>query len=255
MPRLPVTPWDVRVISRAAAVGALAFVLAWLLTAATDEGDVGWAERAGRTLPLVPVCSALGAWAALAPATARGEILALAALGRSRAQSVAAAVAGGSLVALAASIALMAAHRIDVGGFFPTIARSDAWRWDGHGFVDVVHGLVVGPRGEIEKVTAENGPSEAILERFPSHARAAAAIAVALAGVALPLLLAHAMVARPDRRLARSEARSIFACAAAIAATILLFQAAASRHVPALLGVVPPALLLGLAVQRYRAAP
>ena len=180
---------------------------------------------------------------------------ALAALGRSRAQSVAAAVAGGSVVALAASIALATIHRIDAGGFFPTLARSDVWRWDGRGFVDIVHGLVVGPRGEIEKIPVEAGQSRAMLERFPSHARAAAAIAVVLASVALPLLLAHAMVARPERRLARADARSMFACAAAVAVTILLFQAAASRHVPALLGVAPPALLLGFAVQRYRASP
>ena len=240
---------------RSAAVCSFALVLACLLTAATDEGDVGWAERVGRTLPLVPVCSAVGAWAALAPATARGEVRALAALGRSRAQSAAGAVAGGSMVALAASIALATVHRIDAGGFFPTIARSDLWRWDGSGFVDFARGLLVGPRGEIERISVADGQFAATLERLPSHARLAAALAVALAGIGFPLLIAHAMVSRPDARVARTDARSLFAAAAAVALTILLFQAAASGHVPALWGVAPPALLLAFAMQRYRAAP
>ena len=55
------TRWDARVFARSAVVAGLALGLAWLVTAATDEGGVSWGERAGRTLPLAPACAAIGA--------------------------------------------------------------------------------------------------------------------------------------------------------------------------------------------------
>src|SRR5258706_6393188 len=94
-----VTRWDANVLSRAAIVAMLALVLAWLVTAATDEGGVAWGERAGRTLPLTPFCAAIGAWGALAAVRSRGEALALEALGRPPAEVAMAPVAGGRLVA------------------------------------------------------------------------------------------------------------------------------------------------------------
>src|ERR1700722_9478623 len=98
--RLGWTVWDTRPLARASLAAARARGLAWLVTAATDEGGVAWGERAGRTLPLAPLCAAVGAWAALAPVMARGEAAALGALGRSPAQIAAAAVGGGAKGAL-----------------------------------------------------------------------------------------------------------------------------------------------------------
>src|ERR1700722_19834927 len=95
--RMGWTVWDTRQLARAALAATLALGLSWLVTAATDEGSVAWGERAGRTLPLAPLCAAVGAWVALAPVMARGETVALGALGRSRAQIAAAAVVGGAL--------------------------------------------------------------------------------------------------------------------------------------------------------------
>src|SRR6516225_7575407 len=86
------TRWDSRLFLRAAVVAVAALALAWLVTAATDEGGISWGERAGRALPLTPGCAAIGVWAALAPSVARGEVRALEALGRSPAQIGAAAV-------------------------------------------------------------------------------------------------------------------------------------------------------------------
>ena len=54
MPRIAWTRWDRRQLVRAALTTVLTLGLAWLVTAATDEGGVAWGERAGRTLPLAP---------------------------------------------------------------------------------------------------------------------------------------------------------------------------------------------------------
>src|SRR5260221_5419738 len=101
-----VTRWDANVLSRAAMIALLALALAWLVTAATDEGGVPWGERAGRTLPLAPLCAAIGAWGALAAVRARGEALALEALGRSPGGITAAAVGGRAGVGLVAASGL-----------------------------------------------------------------------------------------------------------------------------------------------------
>ncbi|MDP9150349.1 MAG: hypothetical protein M3O36_10470, partial [Myxococcota bacterium] len=71
------TSWDARLFARSAVAAALAFLVTWLVTAATDEGGVSWAERAGRAAPLAPVCAAAGVWLVLAPVRSRGEALAL----------------------------------------------------------------------------------------------------------------------------------------------------------------------------------
>ena len=184
------TTWDGRVLLRAAIVAALAFALAWLLTAATDEGGISWGERAGRTLPLVPACSALGVWAALAPAARRGEARALASLGRSHMQIASAALAGAALVASVAAIAVAASRRIDVDGFFPTATHAQAWRYDGEVFIDDARGLIVGNKGAITRRPAADARAARARDMTPLHGRTAAALATALYGLALPLLLA-----------------------------------------------------------------
>jgi hypothetical protein len=254
--RVKLTRWDVRVVLRAAVVTGLAFGLAWLVTAATDEGGVPWGERAGRTLPLAPACAALGAWVALAPAAARGEARALAALGRSRAQIAAAAVAGAAFVALIAALALFAVRRVDVSGFYPTATRASTWQYAGAAFVDRAHALLVGPDGAPDTLSPAASDDASTLDTTPRHGRAAAALATAVAGIALPLLLAHAMLSRPaERRFGRNDAKALLAAGGAIAASIVLFQSAAARQMPALLGALPPFALLAFAVQRYRASP
>jgi hypothetical protein len=238
------TRWDARQLVRAVVVAAIALGLAWLVTAATDEGGIAWRERAGRTLPLTPLCAAVGAWVALAPVRARGEALALEALGRSPAQIAAAAAVGGALVALVAAMLLGAGGRaVDVAGFFPTATHAAAWTWDGAGFVDRVQGLRVGTDGAPQRFVVEAGT---VLTGVPPFGRAAAAVATALAGLALPLLVAHASVVR-----ARPLPVAL-AAGAALAASVVLFQAAAARLVPAWLGVLPPLVLLAVAVRRWR---
>lgn len=254
------TGWDVRVLVRAAAVAALVLGLAWLATAATDEGGVSWGERAGRTLPLTPACAAIGAWVALAPVRTRGEALALAALGRSPAQLAVAAVVGAALVALLAAMMIGAADVVDMTAFFPRAARGGVWIWQDSAFVDRAHGVRVGADGVPTSVA--RGLAVAMTPA-PRHGRAAAAMATAIAGLAFPLLTAHALLGRSASasqggthvRKARERATSILASGATVAASVFLFQAAGVRHVPALLAAVPPIGLLAYALRRYHVPP
>ena len=94
-------------------IAALALGLVAVVTAASDEGGLAWGVRAGSTLPLAPVCSAIGAWLALAPARARGDDRALAAIGRSPWEREAAAIAGGAVIALFASLTIAILARVE----------------------------------------------------------------------------------------------------------------------------------------------
>jgi hypothetical protein len=237
------TRWDGRQLTRAATTAALTFALAWLVTAATDEGGVAAGERAGRTLPLAPFCAAVGAWVALAPALWRGEALALEALGRSRPQIAAAAVLGGALVALAAALGLGLVRAVDVRGFFPTATHGSAWAWTGTAFVDSVHGLRVGIDGAPVHIAAEPGRA---LAGIPRYGRASASAVTVFAGLAMPLLLAHTLLER-----ARALPL-VLLVGAVIAASVVAFQAAAAGHVPAALGALPSLSLLAFSVWRYR---
>jgi hypothetical protein len=236
------TRWDGRQLARAATAAALTFAVAWLVTAATDEGGVAAGERAGRTLPLTPFCAAIGAWVALAPVVARGEALALEALGRSRPQIAASAVLGGALVALTAALGLGLVRAVDVRGFFPTATHGSVWTWTGTAFTDAVHGLRVGVDGAPVRIPAEPGRT---LVGIPRYGRAAASAATFLAGLALPLLLAHALLER-----ARALPL-VLLVGTVIAASVVAFQAAAAGHIPAALAALPSLALLALAVWRY----
>lgn len=258
-----VTRWDAVVFLRAVLVAGLALGLACLLTAATDEGGVPWAERAGRTLPLTPVCAAVGAWGALAPVRSRGEVRALEALGRSRMQIAAAAIAGAAAVAVVAALFVGAVRAVDVSGFYPAAFHNATWRWEGATFVNPAAGLRVEPDGTL--VRSGTGDEPAPLERIPPQGRAAASLATALAGVALPMLLAQLLLVRHAgtrrERLGRQgEVRAlqwpaIAASGAAVLGSLMLFQAAAARLVPALSAALPPAALLAFAVERSRSSP
>jgi hypothetical protein len=260
---VPVTRWDAVVFVRAAALAGLALVLAWLVTAATDEGGVAWGERAGRTLPLTPVCAAVGAWGALAPVRARGEARALEALGRSRRQIAAAAVAGGATVALVASLALGVLRTVDVAGFYPAAVRASGWQWDDDSaFVDRSLGLRVEADGTPVRFAPSTEARPPVT--VPSGGRAAAAIATALAGIALPMLIAHLLLVsgvRPGggdpvrRSTATGRLPAALASAATVVGSIILFQAAAAHLVPAMFATLPPVALLTFAFGRYRASP
>lgn len=251
------TRWDVHVFARATGVAVLALALSWLLTAVTDEGGVAWGERIGRTLPLAPLCSAIGVWATLAPVKARGEARALEALGRTKAQVGTPAVAGGACVTLVAALTVGVLHSVSVAGFYPTARHSTAWEWDGKTFVDRDRRLRVAEDGTPMRLSVTESrprPSE-----IPGD-RTAAALATAMTGVAMALLLSDGLLApagatfrtaRPRPRwLPRTSSSALAATGVAAGAALVLFQAAAARKAPALLADLPALGLLGFAIRR-----
>jgi hypothetical protein len=255
--RVRLTRWDLVMGVRAASASILALAVAWIASAATDEGGLSWGTRAGRTLPLAPACAALGVWVALAPARARGEALALHSLGRSHMQITASAAVGGALVALASAAAVGVTRGIDVSAFYPTAAHTRTWVWKEGAFEDLSSQTRVSPDGAPERV----GTSETRVtpEPIPPFGRLAACLSLGLAGLAFPVLTGHAVVrgraGAPDAdRLADSGMVAV-ACAGAVAASIVLFQAAAVRLVPALVGAMPPAALAAFTVIRCSADP
>jgi hypothetical protein len=250
--KLSVTRWDVLVLVRAVAIASVALGIAWLVTAVTDEGGLSWGERAGRALPITPLCSAVGVWGALAPVRARGEALALGAIGRSPGQLVAAAVAGGALVALMAALAVGTLRSVEVAGFFPTAAHANAWRWRDDGFDNAVQGLRVATDGAPTRLA---GPRESSLglTAIPLHGRAAAAATTALSGAALSMLVAHALLGVGARAARRASWVVLLTAAAAAVTNVVLFQAAAVRHVPALMGALPWLVVVLFAHRLYRA--
>jgi hypothetical protein len=239
-----ITVWDVREGGRALGFGVLAFVLAWLVTAATDEGGVAWTERAARTLPLAPVCAALGTWLGQARGWARGEARALAALGRAPFATSAAAVLGAGSVAWVAAAAMALSGHVDVSGFFPVARAPDAYVSQGGGvFVDAASGYRVEADGAIvpppsDSTAAPRAPQSSV----PPRGRVAAALSTALAGLALPLLVARAARGSWWGRLGLLGA-------AALTST-LLFHAAAAHVVGAMAAVVPSFVLVWLAAAR-----
>jgi hypothetical protein len=243
-----VTAWDVRQALGAALFAGLAFGLSWLVTAATDEGSVAWSVRAARTLPLAPACAALGAWLGQARGWARGEGRALAALGRGPLASSGAAVLGGAAVAWIAAASLGFGGGVDVSGFFPVARAPDVYVPVGGGaFRDSATGYLIESDGSlVAPATRGNGPRDPLPSLLPPHARAAAAISTALAGLALPLLIAK------GRRASRMTTGLAFAATAV--ASIFLFHAAAVRLVGAMTAVVPALALIGVALLGFHEA-
>jgi hypothetical protein len=249
---MPPTRWDVMLFVRAAGMALLAMAVALLVTAATDEGGVSWLGRAARTLPLAPLCSALGAWVAIAPTLVRGEVVTLQTLGRSPAQIGAAPVAGAALVALLIALSIVLVRTLDLTGFFPLVTHPHAWQWRDGAFVDQGRGLEVLSDGAFRVVEVVRQTSAT--PSIPPLGRASAALAMALSGVAFPMLVAHAVLGRRARDRSPDTGTRKWAFAASVTTavgSVLLFQAAAARIVPALAATLPPLLLLTYAIRKY----
>jgi hypothetical protein len=239
------TAWDARTFARGVAIALATLGIAFVVTAASDEGGIAWGERAGRALPIAPVCAAVGAWLALAPGRARGEDVALAALGRSPWQRHMAAIAGGAAVAALAALVIAAVPRVDVRGFYPRAEQAIVWRPVADGFVSGDGRWQVTAAGVPER---SGSPAASDPSSLPRGARAAAALATMLAGLALPMLTAGI----------ESRRRAAAALAAVVGSgvlTVLAFQAAAAARAPALIAPLVPLLLLAAVATGYRASP
>lgn len=246
------TPWDLRALGRAFGAAGLGLLVVWIVTAASDEGQLTVGARAGRSLPLAPLCSAVGAALALGTARVRLESRAFEALGRSPAETSRAAALGAALPSLVVALAIALIPSVDISAFYPRAAGGDAFVVTAEGFESTNLGVKIAPDGEIAPlVTTPPAPDEDL----PRGARLTAAGATALAGLALALVSARAALRRSllDERARRRMRVTAFAEAVACAMlTLVLFQAAAARLVPAPAAVVPSLLLLALALARLR---
>ena len=247
------TAWDLRTFARALGATLIGIAVVWLVTAASDEGQLTAGVRAGRTLPLAPLCSAIGAALALGTARVRDETRALEALGRSPGQSARAAALGAAVPSILIGLAIGTSSIVDVSGFYPRAPRGDTFVYADGAFTSPTLGVRVTDDGEPRPT---EGTSLAVDETLPRHARVAASTATAVAGVALALVAARAVLRvsllhrRSRRRRRVLAAAQVFVCALL---TLVAFQAAAARVAPAFLATLPPVLLLGIAVLGYRA--
>jgi hypothetical protein len=247
--QVTVTAWDRRVFLRAFVASITLFVGVWLVTAATDEGSIGWGARAGRALPLVPLCAAAGAWMGLAAARARGEARALQALGRSPSEVGLPAVAGASAFVVLAALALASVPAVGVEGFYPSVPTARAFVLDGDALLDESGALRVTLDGVPERVDPPRPPrhlGSTPRVAVPPHGRAAAGLAMLLAGLALPLLAAGTR--------ARHAPRAVAWVGLGMAGALVLFQAAAASRLWVGWAVVPPMALLFGALRIYRSA-
>jgi hypothetical protein len=234
---LEVTAFDRRLGARAAAIAALGAAIALLVIAATDEGGP-WRLRLGMLAALTPVAGALGTFAAVRLAAARGEMRALAAIGVDPLRAASGAAAAGA-IAGALGPALLALGLGDPAALFPRIAAARRWITDGDGLVEKGLGIRVGPGGALGL-----GPVGEVTAAPPGVL--AAALALAAAGIAAPLWIAATEE--------RSSGRRATVAATAGLATIASFQAIAAGRAPAAaLAVGSLVLLIDAAASRYRA--
>lgn len=244
--------WDRRSFVRALLAALLAVVVAWLVTAASDEGQLTMGVRAGRILPLVPLCSAAGAALAVGTSRARNETRTLETLGRAPARSTWTAVMGAALpsIVTAAVVALFAS--VDVSAFYPQPPRGDAFAFVDGAFESPSLGVRVDAEGQPLWLAA---PSISAVDTLPHGARRAAAGVVAVAGLALALVVSRwaTRASLVDRGTFRRRRRLLgIAVGVMVAATVVALQAAGARAVPASVAVLPALVLLFLGVLDVR---
>ncbi|MCL2726276.1 MAG: hypothetical protein FWD69_17780 [Polyangiaceae bacterium] len=247
------TTWDFRSFLRALVATLLSLTIVWLITAASDEGPLAVAIRAGRTLPLAPLAGSVGAALALGTSRVRGETLALEALGRSPAEAMVAAVIGAALPSIVIAMLLAAGPTVNVTAFYPRAPRDNAFVVRNGAFESASLGVRIDSNGELE--FASSSAARGNGEDLPRGARGAAAAATALAGIALPLVAARASAYRSllDRFM-RKRRRNLSVAIVGMTslATLVAFQAAAAGFAPAMLAVLPPSLLLAWSLVAMR---
>jgi hypothetical protein len=228
--------WARCLAQRAIVVGAVAAATTLVVVAATDAGGP-WDQRLGMSAALAPICGALGTLAAVEVAAARGELLALAAVGVAPARAVAGAMLGGVAVGLSGP-ALVLAGLADLGALFPREAAARHWTPDRDGIVEATLGLRVGADGGLTLLPAAAAPTG-----LPPAAATFALLAIALAALVVP---AWATAARASAR------RSAVLGGLAAATAIVAFQGVGAGRLPAWVLVAAPVVLAIEAIARSR---
>lgn len=237
------TPWDVKIARRTTLLVAIVFVLAVLVTAASDEGGVAWSERAARTLPVLPVAGAVAAYLTLAPLRRRGDVRALAALGQAPWRIVRPAVIACAAMHLVVAALVLAWPRVEVVAFFPRPPTTELVVPQGARFVDARRGVTIYSDGSLDQDPEAKAPA-VVDAGVPRGGRAAIAMLLLFAGIALPL--ASAVAKRAEL------ARLALLSTGAAGATIFALHLSAAGTVHPIVALLPWAALLAGAVLRYR---
>jgi hypothetical protein len=220
---------------RAATIAAVAALVVLIVVAATDAGGP-WSSRLGMTAALSPLVGSLGAFWAVRIARARGELLALAAVGADPGRAVLGAMLGGTALGVIGALVASSGY-VDLSGMFPEVAAR-VFLPEGAGLYEPSLGLHLGPSGAL---SIEAGRAAAV--GLPPGADAFTRVALAAAALACP-----AWVVEPSIPGARRAALG----AVALAAAIVVFQGVAARRLPAPLLVLAPLLLVtDVAFARY----
>ncbi len=231
--------YDRSLAGRAAAVAGIPTLVGGVVVVATDAGGP-WSQRLGMTAALAPLCGAVGTLAAARIAAARGEVLALAAVGVRPARALLGTVVGGSAVGLLGP--LVAASRLaDLDPLFPRPPAARIWIAEGGALHEITLGLRAGAHGDL----ALEAPRAAVAG-LPAGAAAFTIVALAVAAIACPAWIASSSGA----------VRRAIVGAAAVVAAIAAFQGVAASRLPAIALVFAPLVLLGdAAIARSLARP
>ena len=247
------TPWDIRALLRAFGATLLGLVVVWLVTAASDEGQLTVGARAGRTLPLAPLCSAVGVALALGTSRVRQEALAFESLGRSPAQISRAAALGAALPSLLVALAIGVLPPVDVSAFYPRAVRGDTFTFTEAGFVSPSLGVRIDADGDTHVLEGVTPP--VLDDNLPRGARLVAALVTAFAGLGFSLVTARATLRRSlldARARRRMQVAALVEGVTCTVLTLIAFHASAARAAPTVLAAIPPAALLALALVRLR---
>jgi hypothetical protein len=120
--------WDRKLAARAAALAVMAALVALLVIVTTDDG-APWARRAAMWGAIAPVAGAVGTLGALRLAEARGEILALLAIGARPSRAQVGAVIGGVALALVGP-GVAGSRWADRSALFPRPVEARVWQRD-----------------------------------------------------------------------------------------------------------------------------
>lgn len=221
-----------------------------LVIVSTDDGGP-WARRASMWAAVAPVLGALGTFATVRIAIARGEIGALAALGVDPARAARGAAIGGAIAGLA-GVLVTASGRADLEALFPRPPEARAWTAEGdRALFEATLGIRVDAGGDVTFA----GEPEASIKTVTSGAAKEATIAtIGLAALVCPMWVVEGLSARnPPARGRRVFRRGMVALVAA-AMLIAAFQVvAAARASPVWLLASPLLLLADTVFMRYRA--
>lgn len=225
-----VTRYDARLVLRTVAVGSLLGLAILSIGMATDEPGSTWPGRLGRLASLLPIAGGLAAALVVAQVRARGEALALAAIGASPARVTRGAVVGGILVGLVGA-AMVALGMADTSSLFPRIELHGAWQFVEGAWLDSSRALSVSPSGELDRLSHLAPPSlkaEPLLD-------GATALALLLFSLVVP---AWATAPSPLLR------RLLVALVVGFVSVASFHAVGAGRLVPSMLSAAPMLLLI-----------